>query len=279
MNGPNYNYIFFNVGSSFRDHIKSSLHPHCKPTCRGHPDHPEHVDWVTPTSEDWKVIRETFLSRYRNNPSALAAIPDPRDEEDEDEDEEEDKDEGWGDSEDEEDKDKGLDDDEEGGGYQNPDEREEGGRGEEGLGLDDEEGGGEVSDQDAGGASFVGNIISSSPESPPSHLGVFHTPWIDPDHFSEYPSYYQEPMTVMFVDNPVRHTTKSSALHGDCWMCTDYPMSETWQTYFIKHFPKSAFKQPGPKRRFSVWEWVSHAVFIVKTNWKLSIVRSLPCVK
>jgi hypothetical protein len=70
-----YGYIFYNVGSSFLNHMKSKLHPNCSPPCLGHPNHPQHKRYTEPTVEDWNKWADQLWVRYKHNPAAQAAIP------------------------------------------------------------------------------------------------------------------------------------------------------------------------------------------------------------
>jgi hypothetical protein len=85
-------------------------------------------------------------------------------------------------------------------------------------------------------------------------LENFNTPWVSPSHF-DGTRFYADPLTVMFIDNPIRHTSKKNAFEIDSWMCTNIPMSDSWKEFFLRKAPKTAFKK---FKAWAVWEWVSH---------------------
>jgi hypothetical protein len=120
----------------------------------------------------------------------------------------------------------------------------------------------------------VSPMVQSAPpeivadnESRQRSLADFSTPWVSPDHFDNT-AFYSDPITVMFIDNPIRHTEKKSAFEEDSWMCDNIPMSNDWQKRFLRMAPKGAFQCSPPKsapngsKVFMVWEWVSHLAFL-----------------
>jgi predicted AlkP superfamily pyrophosphatase or phosphodiesterase len=64
---------------------------------------------------------------------------------------------------------------------------------------------------------------------------------------------------VVFLDCPAKHTTKSAAFEMDSWMSQNIPMDESWKIFFLKNFPKLAFRKAN---EFAIWEWVSYLSFI-----------------
>jgi hypothetical protein len=92
----------------------------------------------------------------------------------------------------------------------------------------------------------------------PDRADIIVTPWVNPNHFLGT-SFFTDPLTVAFVEDPTRRTTKTNAQKYDSWMCSNLDISDAWHQHFIQHFPKLAF---GPNNEQGLWwEWVSYAPF------------------
>lgn len=237
-----YGYIFFYPGSSFHNHMKSKLHPNCTPACPGHLDHPQHRPYVEPTVEDWSEWADRLWDRFPGNSAAHAAIPaeylsaayrNPASR---------------------------------GAAAVNPEEEEQEG----GVGPDENTG---IAGPSNPGLSFaaVGRVlvdrsVSTASLPPrmrmtpaiPDRSDIIETPWVNPSHFFGT-SFFTDPLTVAFVEDPTRRTSKTKAYRNDSWMCSNLPISDAWHQRFMKHFPKLVF---GSANQQGVWwEWVSYASF------------------
>jgi len=231
-----YGYIFFYPGSSFQNHMRSKLHPNCSPACLGHLDHPQHQPYVEPTVEDWNEWADRLWYRYPGNSAAQAAIP---------------------------------------AEYLNrtpanqastPEEEDQEG----GAGPDENPSIAVPSDTglsfSAVGRVLVDRSVSTCSLPPrmrmtpanPDRADIIETPWVNPNHFLGT-SFFTDPLTVAFVEDPTRRTTKTNAQRYDSWMCSNLNISDAWHKRFIRDFPKLAF---GPNNKQGLWwEWVSCASF------------------
>jgi hypothetical protein len=262
--------------------MRSGLHPNCNDACRGNPAHPQHVRWVYPTPEDWERWADELRTRYSTNVGALEAISRKHltgSAGEEEEEEENGNGAGAG---------VGVGDgDGNGAGVGDRDGNQAGA----GVGMGVGVGAGEGAGAGAGMAAGVREDTPSnpptveralvdrsaspiqlpwesrtpSPYSPsptpptttstplPRRLDDFDTPWVEPSHFSGT-SFFTDPLTIAFVEDPIRQTTKTQALNFDSWMCQNLLISNPWHKIFMKHFPKLAFND---KTGEVWWEWVS----------------------